>query len=127
MTCGATGRTWEQLSPGERESFCDEFESELDQIKSTDEYGQAGGACDAASLKEPDWGTIMADRLGPYILTDESGDIEIYVPSGGEEPRTTADLVGTLPDPDDLGGGAGGTVIPGKDPNQEGGSNRPNE
>jgi len=112
MTCGAMGKTWEQLSSGERESFCDEFESELDQVKSTDEYGQASGACDADSLKEPDWGTIMADRLGPYILTDESGDIEIYVPIGGEGPRTTADLVGTLPDPDDLGGGEGGSGPP---------------
>ncbi len=59
--------------------------------------------------------TVMDTKTSPYILNESSGGKEIDTPFGSE-PKTTGDLVGTLPDPGQPGAGSGNKLPPGTGP-----------
>ena len=59
--------------------------------------------------------TVLDTKTSPYILNDSSGDKKIDTPFGSE-PKTTGDLIGTLPDPQGPGSGSGNVLPPGTEP-----------
>ncbi len=64
--------------------------------------------------------TVMDTKTSPYILNDSSDEQGIDTPFGGE-PKTTGDLIDTLPDPGQSGEGKKRVLPPGTGPDSPGG------